>query len=340
MSVSEEEWRNHVTPALPPSAWTKGLDPRWNRVTMRCLATAPVDRPQDVREILAELQHEPMRKWPFVTAGALVLLLATVVGTVAPVRHWVQNLLWPPNVRLAILPYDGPKELAAVGSGALQDVAERVQQLPSGRRTLAVLPPSRLSEMQVHTPQQARDVLHATHALKVTVQLESTGMVAVQADVIELRSQLTVRTLSARYTPTDIDGLQRSLTGFVAMMFGLREPASEDQLSSAASEPYLKGLYLLNRDAHSFDEAIPQFQQAAELDPKSALPASGMALALVQKFQFAKQNIFLEQAKRWVQKAQSRNPDSVRVLLASGPGQRSQQSVSEGAGGIPANRRA
>ena len=76
-----------VRDAGPATAASEHLDrrgwtPRWNRVTMRCLATAPADRPQDAREVLAELQREPIRKWPWVTAGVLALLLAALVGLV------------------------------------------------------------------------------------------------------------------------------------------------------------------------------------------------------------------------------------------------------------------
>jgi tetratricopeptide (TPR) repeat protein len=320
MSVSQEEWRKYVTAAMPsrPSAWTKGLDARWDRVIMRCLATAPAERPQKVRKVLGELQREPIRKWPLVTAALLVLLLAAVVGLVRPVRQWVADLIWPPNVRLAVLPYDGPNDLAAIGGGVLQEVAERVQQLRGGRRTVAVIPPSRSAETRTDTPQQARDILHATHALKVAVRREAGGELSVQAVVINLNSQLPMTEFTVRYPRNNLGAMPTALTGLVRMAFRLQESSSEDKLSQAASEPYLNGIYFLNRDTNSFDEAITRFQQAARLDPNSALPAAGMSLALVQKFDSTKQKIYLEQAQEFVHTAQSRNPDSVRVLLASG----------------------
>src|SRR5262249_43825792 len=58
MSISESDW-NRLTTATsirPPSKWTRGLDPRWNRVILRCLATKPEDRTHDVHEVLAELK--------------------------------------------------------------------------------------------------------------------------------------------------------------------------------------------------------------------------------------------------------------------------------------------
>lgn len=319
ISVTEAEWgqTQQTRASLPPSAWTKGLDPRWDRVIMGCLELDSAERTQDVGEVVAELRRKRIPKWPFATAGIVVLVLAAAIGMVPSLRQWVTDIIWPPNVRLAVLPYEGPKELAAVGSGALQEAAERIQQLPSSRRTVAVISPSRLAQAHADTPERARDVLHATHALKVAIHPDG-GEVSVQASVIDLKSQRAVRELSARYTQSDIGALPGALTGLAAGAFKLSEPSSEDKLSPAATEPYLKGIYLLNHDEHRFDEAIAQFQKATQLDPMSALPPAGMALALVQKYNSMKEKAYLNHAEEFVRTARSRNPDSARVLLAAG----------------------
>jgi len=320
----EHWWKRVIARPLPPSTWSKDLDPRWDRVIGGCLEPVPGERTQDVTEALAELRKEPIPKTPFVVATSLLLIMAAVVTLVRPIRERVREFIWPPNVRLAVLPFDGPKEVAALGSGALQEVAEGVQQLPSERgwplstlsRSVAVIPPSRITNAHAETQQKAGEVLHATHALKVSLQPEGDKLSA-HAAIINLRSQLPVKELSLRYPRNDAGAMSAALTHFVALAFNLRESSSEDKLSSAATEPYLKGLYFLNRDVHSFDEAIAQFDAAARLDPTSALPPAGTALALVQKFNAAKENIYLEQAQVFMHTAQSRNPDSVRVLLAS-----------------------
>ncbi len=285
---------------------------------MGCLAASPADRPQDADEVLAELKRKTIPKWPFVTAGLVMLVLAAVIGLVRPVRQWVTDLIWPPSVRLAVLPYAGPQELAEIGKGALEDVAARIQQSPGGRRTVAVIPASRTAEMRLNTPQQARDALHATHALKVTVHREADNQLSVQATVVDANSQLPVKELTARYPRDDLSALPAALTGLVRRAFRLQEPAAADKLSPAATEPYLKGIYFLNRDVHSFDEAIAQFQQAAQLDPSSALPPAGLALSLLQKFDATKQQVYRQQAQEFIRTAQARNPDSARVLLAAG----------------------
>jgi eukaryotic-like serine/threonine-protein kinase len=318
-------WKREVSRPLPPSTWTKDLDPRWDRVIAGCLETSPAARTQDVSEVLARLRREPIRKTPFVVVALLIIAILAVVTLIPSLRQRVVEFIWPPNVRLAVLPFDGPKDLAAIGGGALQEVSDRVQLLPSERRwplsklsrSVAVIPPSRIASAHAETPLKAREVLHATHALKVSLQSEGDKLSA-HAAVIDLSSQLPVKELSVQYPQSDAGAMPAALTHFVALAFNLRESSSEDKLSPAAEEPYLKGIYFLNRDTHSFDDAIVQFHEAARLDPSSALPAAGMALALVQKFNSAKENVYLEQAQAFMHTAQSRNPDSVRVLLASG----------------------
>ncbi len=327
VGAAEQQWRQQEVTVCPPrpSAWTKNLNPCWDRAIKGCLEVSPAERTQDVSQVLAELQWKPIPKWPFVVTGLLLAVLVAAVALSRPLRLWVTELIWPPNVRLAVLPFDGPKDLAAIGGGALQEVAERVQQLPSERkwplnklsRSVAVIPPSRIANAHAETPQKARDALHATHALKVSLQPEGDRLSA-HAAVIELSSQLPVKELSVQYQKKDAGAMSAALTHFVALSFRLQESSSDDKVSPAAAGSYLQGIYFLNRDAHSFDSAIVQFQEAARLDPNSALPPAGMALALVQKSSDTKQNIYLEQAREFVRTAQSRNPDSVRVLLASG----------------------
>jgi eukaryotic-like serine/threonine-protein kinase len=126
-----------------------------------------------------------------------------------------------------------------------------------------------------------------------------------------------VKEETLQYDENTVGEMSKALTNFVAMTFGLQEPSSEDQLAAAATQPYLEGLYFIRRDIHSFDEAIPKFQQAAQLDPNSALPPAGMALALLQKYRATDNKAYLTKSQEFVNIAQSRNPDSARVLLAA-----------------------
>src|SRR5262249_54718691 len=163
-----------------------------------------------------------------------------------------------------------------VGAGAVQDLAERVQQMPSDRkwpfnkltRNVAVIPPARLLQMQADTPLKARDLLHATHSLKVTLKPQGAKLAA-HVSIVDLSSQLPVREISLEYDQGSLGALSAALRHFTALTFGLKEASSEDELSPTAVQPYLQGIYFLNRDSNSFEEAIAKFEEAAHIDSSS-----------------------------------------------------------------------
>ena len=95
-----------------------------------------------------------------------------------------------------------------------------------------------------------------------------------------------------------------------------KAPRLAETLSPEATASYDQGLYLLRKDDQSFDEAIPQFEQAARLSPRSPLPLAGMTEAEIMKAT-AEHGSF-EDAQRFLNAAESLNPDSVSVLLVAG----------------------
>jgi serine/threonine protein kinase/tetratricopeptide (TPR) repeat protein len=297
-----------------PSTLATGLGPQWDRTIMDCLKPAPHDRPADAALVLARLKKKPMRKAP------LLVLPLVVLASLAPqqVRGWLRDIIWPPpNVRLAILPSEGPADAAVLSSGVLQDVSDRVKHLRTGRRTVEVISPSEALSNNVQTPEEAKQVLHATHALQTTVHHEGDDLV-LQGSVIDLSTEVHVRELSGRYSPTTVGSMPQALAGAVSVALRLHGYATKEALSSEATVFYDRGLYLLRKDAQSFDEAIPQFEQAARLNPRSPLPLAGLAEANIMKFQATAADEPIEDAQRFLNLAESLNPDSVTVLLAAG----------------------
>src|ERR1035438_2948501 len=75
---------------------------------------------------------------------------------------------------------------------------------------------------------------------------------------------------------------------------------------------------LLRQDAFGADKAIPYFEKAIALDPRSALPYAGLADAQIQKFDRDEGPRWLDMAAANLARAEAINADSVPVLLASG----------------------
>jgi len=230
----------------------------------------------------------------------------------------VRERLWPPaDIRLAILPAVASADVVDTAGGLLQDVADRIGRMRAERRTVDVIPPSEARDLQVRTPQQARQGLHATHALETSIQRDGTGFLA-HASVIDLDTQVPLRQFSARYSAANIGMAPTALAGAVSLALRPQGAKVPESLSPEAARSYDRGLYLLRRDDTSYREAIELFKRAAELDPRSALPLAGLAEAHIMAFRGTKRRETLAEAESSLRAAESLNPDSVSVRLASG----------------------
>jgi tetratricopeptide (TPR) repeat protein len=261
---------------------------------------------------MARLEKRPIPKTPLIVVAVLVIAALT-----PPIRERVIDLFLPANMRLAILPFQGPTEATVIGEGALQDVSDRIRHMPSARRTLVVISPADELRNSVQTPEQASKVLHATHALQTSVHREGDEYVA-QASVIDLATLAHLGDFSARYSKATIGALPSALASEVSLALRLRSAAVPEALSAEATPPYDKGLYLLRNDRLTFEDAIGLFKEAARLDPRSPLPPAALVEAQIIKCETAKEHNCLDEARRALKEAESLNPDSARVLLAGG----------------------
>ena len=297
-----------------PTSINRGLDPRWDRVILSCINPTPELRPADARHVIAALERKPIRKAPFVAAAVLIL----AVLAIPQVRESLRDRVWPPpNVRLAILPPEGAANVADISEGVMQDVSDRIGRMSSGNRTVVVISPSVMLEKHIQTAQQARDVLHATHALQTTVNKDGDEIVA-QGSIIDLATQTHLREFSGRYSPATVGNVPAALAGAVSVALRLHGPEAPEVLSPAATPSYDRGLYLLRKDQQSYDDAIASFREAAQLDPSSPLPLAGLVEANIMKFNDKAQESSLEEARRMLRSAEGLNPDSPQVLLAAG----------------------
>ena len=283
------------------------LNTPWKRIVSRCLAPDPEQRFGSVEEIsrILAARRSPLR-WALATALPVMALLGFLL--------WRAGETPGPPVRLAMLPIevDGPPIAAAAGIGV--DVADR---LSGAGRHFTVIAPGEAARNQVTTAARARSVLGATHVLRTRLHREGDS-IAASAAITDAVSGNTLRELTGTYPANDAALLAKALLASVTGAFDLRNRMPRETVSSPAYPFYVQAAAVLREGQKGPDEAIPLFQKAAQLDPRSALPYAGLADAQMQKFDAGGGNSWLEQAAANVAQAVSRNTDSVPVLLASG----------------------
>jgi serine/threonine-protein kinase len=275
----------------------------WQAIVARCLEPLPENRFSSADEITGE--WDSRRKW-FLAVPAIAAALALVL--------WAGREKPGPSVRLAVLPItvDGAPVPAAAGLGV-----ELADRLSGARRGFVVIPPAEAQRNRVYTPEKAKTVLSATHALRTRIR-NSGGELVVQASVIDTGSDISMQELRGQYRLSDIGLVAKALTATVTGAFRLRAIVPLEVLATAAYPSYVQGINLLRRDLVSADDAIPFLLKAGELDQHSALPHAALAEAYLQKYTRHFGTDWMSRAADEVAKAKSLNADSGPVLLAAG----------------------
>jgi serine/threonine protein kinase/tetratricopeptide (TPR) repeat protein len=294
-AIVNEDWRREIANLPYP----------WKKIVTKCLAPRPDDRFSSVAQVEHALKPRPaIFQWVWSVLAVIAVLL------------WGQfrESSGEPPVRLAILPsiVEGPPIASAVG--IVTDVARRLSGLHG---KLIVISPAEALRNGVDAPHRAKSVLGATHVLRT--RLWSSGVqIAALASIVDLSSGQIVREMHGTYATSDTALLAKALTATVTGAFGLRSGVPQESVSGPAYPVYVQGLTLMLRDKRSANEAIPFFNKAIEIDPKSALPYAGLAEAQIQKYQRGDGRQWLDKAMANIAKAKSINPDAVPVLLTSG----------------------
>jgi serine/threonine-protein kinase len=292
-----------VAAKVAPAVWSRqivDLPAPWKRIIARCLAAKPEQRFASAEQVSRAL--EPRRIFLRVAAAA-VIIAALAFG------YWKSQAPLPETpVRLAILPFTSAEGESLSSAVAIaNDVADR---LSGARRNFVVISPRENQIQRVNSPEQARKIVGATHALQTRLRTAG-GQVTAQASLTDVVSgQRIGESLNGVYAVEDPAALAKALIATVTQGFRLRSRVPQETVAPAAYADYAQAIELLRRDGSNAAQAIPLLEHAIELDPRSALPYAGLAEG--------EGSDWLERATGNVDKAKSLNSDSVPVLLVSG----------------------
>jgi serine/threonine protein kinase len=279
----------------------------WNRIVRGCVAEEPASRFHSVDAAVAILVgRQPVAKWMVAAALAIIVVLVVFL--------WRSREITGPPVRLAVLPVsvEGPPIPTAPGIAA--DVADRLSGV---RRNFTVISPGEAQRNQVDTVEKARAVLGATHVLRMRLRY-SGAEIGAFVSIDDAISGNSIHELQGTYQRDDTKLLAKAVLATVTGAFGLRAGVPHETVAGPAYSYYVQGVDRMRRDNQSAEEAIPFFEKAIELDPRSALPYAGLADAQIQRFDKGAGRKWLDLAAKSLEKAHSLNADSVPVLLISG----------------------
>lgn len=300
-----------IPPPVAPSKLVKSLHHRWDTALLPCLRPKPEER-CSAEQIIDALERKPLyRRLVLAVTACLCLVLAALVVPK------IVEIFTPPSIRLAMLPVQGPGDWAHRVQRILEDVAERVTQMQTGKATVSVIPLSKALSKGVATPQEAAKVLGATHALQLRLSRDANGLEA-EAAVIDLVTMAHVRDYSAHFAEADLDDLPAGLAGLVSWALHLHRRSLPETVAPAASLAYQSGHRYLNGEPPDFTAAMRELQEAARLDPHSPLPLAGLAEAYTREYQMRRDEKARNNAQLWLAKSEALNADSPSVRMAAG----------------------
>lgn len=292
-----------------PRKAIKQLPRIWDDAILPCLATRPERRPS-AEKVLAVLNRKPLYSRPWVAIAALIILTAG-----AFLWQPAYEYLRPADISMAILPLQSTDDLQGLGKGVLRDVTERLGREPRGKPKFRLIPLAAVQNKGVRSSEQAQSLLHATHVFQLELRHDGNG-VAVEAAVVDLKSHAHVRDYSEHFSPAELGDLPGGLTGAITWSLRLKRAAAPESISPDAVAAYKAGRDYLREGRYSFDQAIVQFQRAAQQDAHSPLPQAGLVEAYVSKYR-VQNGQALEQATAHLRAAEKLDSDSPSVRLAA-----------------------
>lgn len=287
------------------------LNRQWDICIRQCLSERPADRPASVAAIATLLtwRSTPSRAW--------VMALLVAIATMAAFRTHDSEPV--PSIRVALLPFEtsNDERVTAITSGVLGELSVLIRGRKDVEGTIHIIPANAVAANRVTRAEQAASALGATHVLSGTVDRVNDRML-LNASLVDARTLITLRTLSAEYGFAEAGNIPGALAGTITAALHLNGAPGDAGISQAAHPAFSQGMSYLRAIPGDPDLAIRYLHEAAGLDAQSALPHAALTEAFAAKYQSTGDSEWLDRARQSLEKAESRNPDLALVRIAAG----------------------
>ncbi|HEX4166625.1 MAG TPA: protein kinase [Bryobacteraceae bacterium] len=284
---------------------------KWSRLIARCLDPEPARRYGNAAEVAVALG--PSQKLKRLRLAAAAALVAAASGVITYQRATAPA----ETVRLALLPFTATQDSASFSERLLHNTATELARLKGTPHTrFRFIPLDKGIRNRVNTPEEARVLLGASHALRAVLEREGTA-IKVHAYVTDLRSGVDAREWEAEYKSDEMGYAPAALAGVVTETLHLPPPTSGAQVNDRAREDYRAGLAAVRRGT-TLDQALDRFRRAGKEDTSSALPLAGLAETDWFEYAVTQNKVWVTRAADAVLQAQVRNPDLPEVHRIAG----------------------
>jgi serine/threonine protein kinase/Flp pilus assembly protein TadD len=287
------------------------VNPRWDRILVKCLDPDPAGRFRDVEQVAEALAPGRTRQWLLVAAAAAVLAIGSGFFTYERAKAPQES------VRLAMLPFQSGHDTASLSDGMFREAAAQLAPLKGSAHTkLTIVPSSAILQSQADTPEKARALLGVTHVLRATLGGSNENIV-LQASLTDTRSGVNIKDWQAEYTSGELRYAAAALAGLVTKTLRIPPPVTGATVNAAAQSDYSQGLTYLRRDS-GINTALSLMERAVAADPDSALTHAGLAEAEWFKYHLTNDKLWLDRSTESERQAERRNPDPAPVHRIAG----------------------
>ena len=289
--------------SIPPAprAKNKDISPELEAIILKCLEKDPKQRYQSARDLLADLElvsfesHSSgralalghLRRKPQWHKPALIAVAVLLVLAAAGVLAW--KLLQPAAVQqkiMAVLPMNTVGQdpaTSALGLGLTETLAAKLVQA-SDTSAIQVVSPQDMRDQKVKTAEDAQRVFGTDYVLESSLQ-RSANTIRVNCYLVDSKTHRQAAAKTIESDTTDPFGLQDKVVSAALDMLPTKlKPEDRAKLAvvqntqPAAYEAYIRGRGYMQeyQKPESVENAITEFNQAINIDPKYALAYAGL----------------------------------------------------------------